>query len=330
MVQHLPAKPAPRIVTRASLDFIARTGRAIAMATDGDLPGGLALLALLRHRKPAADTSGGEDNPIAVQSLARSLKIPPETMRRAMNRLIARGWCRRVPARGVVISDAALSSPELEALLESLRTDFIRMLVDLKSIGFDFDVMDRASEDNTELAPALQDLADGRSEPAPAADADGRFDRTILDFILRFADSGLSAHGDDYVRSYVFIAIMSTNASPYTQDPDLAWRYATHDAPPPDEARRPVSLSELAQITGIPYETTRRYVGRIAAAGHCVRVGNKGIVIPTAVTQDPEILKTGVDITRRFAQMIGELKRQRFDFGALARRGSAGTTRRQP
>ena len=315
MAEHHPQRPAPRIATRAAIDFMVRSARAIAETFDGDLPGGLALLALMRAQYPLIDARKPLERPVAVQSMARSLKIPAETMRRSINRLVERGWCRRIDMRGVTLSEEALGSGEVTALIKTIREEFGRMIVGLKSIGFDFDIMDRASEEEV----TLPDLAAVDAGKPVTGDIDsGAFDAPILDFMLRFVDGGLAPHDDNYVRSYVFATIMSANAAPFTLNPEIAWRYAGHDTPPPDEMRRPISLSELSQLLVMPYETTRRYVNSLIEMGHCVRDENKGITVPTSVTQAPEVLKSGIEITRRFAQTIGELKRCGFDFRAVA------------
>ena len=51
--------------------------------------------------------------------------------------------------------------------------------------------------------------------------------------------------------------------------------------PPPDEARRPVSVLALSQSLGLPYETTRRHVEKLVKSGYCVRV-HKGVIVPAA------------------------------------------------
>jgi hypothetical protein len=59
----------------------------------------------------------------------------------------------------------------------------------------------------------------------------------------------------------------------------LAGGFAGIDTAPPDELRRPVSVLALSSSLGLPYETIRRHVAKMVAAGQCVRVKG-GVVAP--------------------------------------------------
>jgi DNA-binding Lrp family transcriptional regulator len=61
---------------------------------------------------------------------------------------------------------------------------------------------------------------------------------------------------------------IQTGGVEYLDLPDgEGWRYATVDAPPPQEARRPISISALARSLNIPRETVRRRVEALIRAG---------------------------------------------------------------
>lgn len=335
-MQHKPAKPAARVVTRLVVDFVLRCIRAATRNFEGDLLGALVFLVLLQARHSriplrsggAPAPNGGEtQRPISVYSLAQSLKTPPETMRRCVGRLIARGWCVRADGKGVVIPDELPADARNVQLVREMHRAFWRMLADLKDIGFDFDLMDRASLSTDDVAVGLAVLPDAAPTEATARKlSDPAIERVIVDFVLRFIESGVAPHNNDYVRSCVFVAIMSANAAPFAYDPEKAWHYATHDTPPPDAARRAASLAEISQILGMPYETVRRYVNALIADGLCVRDERKGLTIPMSILQSPEALNVGFGVTMRFAQMIGDLKRlgiefRMTDFAALAKAG---------
>ena len=85
----------------------------------------------------------------------------------------------------------------------------------------------------------------------------------------------------------------------------------------PDGLRRPVSLAEVSQILGIPYETARRYVNTILANGQCTRDAKKGLLISMDLLQSPQAVATSMEIVARFVQLIGELKQSGFDFHAI-------------
>jgi hypothetical protein len=322
MVQPESARsPPPRVVGRLSIDFILRAVRCVTHHLDGDILGGLVVLALLQRgfsqapASPSDTQNSAVARPISVKSLARSLKSPPETMRRCVARLIAKGWCARIDRQGIVLSQSAEARARTSALMVDIRDAFSAMLADLRSIGFDFDLMDRAPD-----AGRARDCDERNSAQNPKkanAQSSAGFDRIMLNFGLRVVDCGTTPFGNDYVLTCVFSAIMSANASPFAYDSREAWRYGSHDTPPPDNARRPASLVEISQLLGIPYETARRYVNSLVARGHCMRDARKGLVIPMELLQSPISLMTGMEIVGRFVQMIGELKHLGFDFGAL-------------
>ena len=57
----------------------------------------------------------------------------------------------------------------------------------------------------------------------------------------------------------------------------------------PDDLRRPVSVSALARSLGLPVETTRRHVVKLAANGYALRTENGGVIITSAILQRAEI-----------------------------------------
>lgn len=57
----------------------------------------------------------------------------------------------------------------------------------------------------------------------------------------------------------------------------------------PDDLRRPVSVSALARSLGLPVETTRRHVVKLAANGYANRTENGGVIITSAILQRDEI-----------------------------------------
>lgn len=57
----------------------------------------------------------------------------------------------------------------------------------------------------------------------------------------------------------------------------------------PDELRRPVSVMSVANFLGLSYETTRRHVSLLIDRGYCVRVGARGVMIPSGVLRGAEM-----------------------------------------
>jgi hypothetical protein len=330
MIQQSVPRPPVLVVTRASVIFLLQCVRAITRHVDGDILGGITAFALLQGEYAQMAPRAGEAprgdvvRPVSVQSLARSLRTPPETMRRCVARLIVLGLCERASAKGVVIADGAAARAKINLLLGDTRAAFLGMLRELRSIDFDFDIMGQAAEEREPVPLDVKDVPPDETQGKSAKDARAfAIDRAILDFGLRIFDGTSPTLGHDYAVACVFAAILSANASPFAFDPEDAWRYGTRESLPPDEVRRPVPLAEISQMLGIPYETTRRYVNTLIACGDVMRDERKGLLVPASLLMSPRLVATSMEITRRFVEMVGELKRIGFDFQSLDNRTSA-------
>lgn len=84
----------------------------------------------------------------------------------------------------------------------------------------------------------------------------------------------------------IALTVIQANIGPVNRDATLQRAYATLDAPPPDELRRPVSVSAVANSLRLPYETVRRRISAMAEQGLC-EITSKGVVAPTAVLATP-------------------------------------------
>lgn len=96
----------------------------------------------------------------------------------------------------------------------------------------------------------------------------------------------LGGFGRDVVDGLLLAAISQANVAQITRNPELQRRYATLDRPPPDEMRRPVSISAIANSLRIPFETARRRIAVLADLGVIV-AQPRGVVIPTAPLNSP-------------------------------------------
>lgn len=83
----------------------------------------------------------------------------------------------------------------------------------------------------------------------------------------------------DFVDALILVAVTQANVDPLLRDPELNRRYATYDSAPPDDLRRPISVNALSQSLGIPFETVRRRVARLATIG-LYRVTSHGVIVP--------------------------------------------------
>lgn len=92
--------------------------------------------------------------------------------------------------------------------------------------------------------------------------------------------------GRDVVDGLLLAAISQANIAVIARSPELQRAYAGLDQPPPDDLRRPVSISALANSLRIPFETARRRVRNLIDLG-VVRATPRGVIIPQAPMASP-------------------------------------------
>lgn len=97
-----------------------------------------------------------------------------------------------------------------------------------------------------------------------------------VDFILKTETA--SRNTRDLVDGLLFAAIQAANVSAINNDPDLQMAYATLTAAPPDELRRPVSVSAIAHSLRMPFETARRRIQALVRIG-ALEATPKGILV---------------------------------------------------
>lgn len=90
----------------------------------------------------------------------------------------------------------------------------------------------------------------------------------------------------DLVDALIVVTITQANVEPVMRDPALQAAYATYEAPPPDDLRRPISVNAVALSLGLSFETVRRRISRLARLGVCQQRPT-GFVVPTARVNYP-------------------------------------------
>ena len=106
--------------------------------------------------------------------------------------------------------------------------------------------------------------------------------RIATDYILRSLQLVREVAKDDLLDGIILSALVQANVG-HLVGPDTS---GEPGAAPPDEHRRPVSVMALAANLGFPYETMRRRIGKLIAAGWCIRVPG-GVIVPGAVIDAP-------------------------------------------
>lgn len=127
--------------------------------------------------------------------------------------------------------------------------------------------------------------------------------RLSLHYFLDSARNLTDAFGGDLMMGLIFLAIIDANVAHITLDPESARLYGGPDLAPPDSERRPVTVYQIAKNLGLTYETTRRYVKRLAEAGHCRRDA-EGCVVTLAMMQTPAIRRCADRNRQAFRDLI--------------------------
>jgi predicted transcriptional regulator len=125
--------------------------------------------------------------------------------------------------------------------------------------------------------------------PSPAAlAAEGHLPtaaaaRVAMDFLLDHLIAGLQVHDGDLLSMLVLAALSSGNCAHLPAE-----QFATLDKAPPDRERRPLTIRQVAQSLGQPYETVRRRFVALEASGQIVRRGRNGFIVPETADNTPE------------------------------------------
>ncbi len=96
----------------------------------------------------------------------------------------------------------------------------------------------------------------------------------------------LGGFGRDVIDGLLLVAISQANVAQIIRDPDLQLAYAALDQAPPDEMRRPVSISAIANSLRIPFETARRRIATLTELG-LLKTERRGVILPQAPLSSP-------------------------------------------
>jgi hypothetical protein len=110
-----------------------------------------------------------------------------------------------------------------------------------------------------------------------------RRDRLLagLSFAFLLDEIANGVGGLEPLDALLVLAINQANVAPLTRDPKARALYGQIEAPAPDEARRPVSINAVAASLGLPFETVRRRIRRLAAERVCA-LAAEGVLVPAS------------------------------------------------
>jgi hypothetical protein len=162
---------------------------------------------------------------------------------------------------------------------------------------------------------ALTELARVVVHPVAAADAavSRLAARLSAQYFLRILEMVGEHAGGDLMAGLVLRAITAGNTGYLDQEPNTFGQFASLEDIPPDDVRRPISISAVAGSLGLPYETTRRHVSKLVKTGQCVRVRG-GVVAPSAKMQGPWEHQAVLANLASLRRLVRTLKRAGVDF----------------
>ena len=249
-------------------------------------------------RRAAASDGLVHDNdrkPVGVARLAAITGLPLGSTRQIVARLIDTGDCVCVDG-GLIVPRSVFERAESDRLtMANLRhvRGFVRKLLARGLVA-----------EAPVVIPAWQ--------AAVAHDAMARvIIRPSAEYCLR-ALRLLAGVYCDIRKGIVAQAIVTANTAHLDTLMGEGWRYAGIDQPPPDEVRRPVSVSAIARSLGVPYETLRRHVWRLIEAGVCVRVEG-GLIAPTTALETPAATRAMLANVRYVRNFVDILRALGFD-----------------
>ncbi|MBA4010815.1 MAG: hypothetical protein C0481_03015 [Phenylobacterium sp.] len=140
-------EPADIFFARLAGGFVLRTLATASEVFEGDMMLGVVFMAIgqatVSHIAPErhlADLQAGlvpndMRHPVSVLSIAGSLNIPRETVRRYVSRLVDLGYCQRVRGRRVIIPGEVYQRPELVQALNLNKRDLLLLLAAYRRAG---------------------------------------------------------------------------------------------------------------------------------------------------------------------------------------------------
>ncbi|WP_337187145.1 hypothetical protein [Phenylobacterium sp.] len=130
--------------------------------------------------------------------------------------------------------------------------------------------------------------------------------RLSLGFTLDEVAAGLA--GLDPMDALLVLAINQANIAPLTRDPEARRAYGALEHAAPDTARRPATVNAIANSLGVPFETARRRLKRLEAAGVCHTSSTAGVVIPEAWLTSPAYLESVRAAHGRLLKLYADLR----------------------
>ena len=229
-------------------------------------------------------TARDRARPVNASAIALPMALALTSVRRCADKLVDAGLLVRQPA-GYVVAERVFADDTLADVVAHDAVDIARVLRALGATGY---------------APAAEAVARGVGDVPPDV-----VSRLLLAFALRSLETIAALYGD-FPSGAIVTAIIAANIRKVTEDDALTRRYAAEESVPPDAVRQPIAVRELARSLAMPFETVRRRVAALVAAGVVAGKGD-GVIVPTAVLLGQRQIENNRRIAQNFEQMIASL-----------------------
>lgn len=294
--------PPSRQVVVLSIDYLLKITEIVTKGADDDLVTAVIYLAVSRanlrltFKDPGrarrlagiADAPRDEDRqPVSVLAISRELALPYETTRRHVGKLVALGLCRRGPDGGLIIP-LEVAVGEASAIgIEAIWRTTLKYICDLARLGVAVPARRRR------IAPDIRRITS----------------RTAAYYVLDLLNLARTTANLNVQTALLALAIVRANAQHLTREAANGEPAGAAGQPPSEDFRQPITTYALAREVNMPYETARRHVSWLEAAGLCERRG-RGLIIPATAMARPE-LRTSVEAnwreTLRFLEGLADL-----------------------
>ena len=111
----------------------------------------------------------------------------------------------------------------------------------------------------------------------------------------------------DILPAIILLTVMQSNVA-HLDGGRTCGSYGAVATPPPDEERRPISVLALANGLRLPYETARRHVEKLIAAGWCARVGG-GVIVRSEKLTGPKHQEAALANLANLRRLVRDLGR---------------------
>lgn len=301
-------------IGRASAAFVAAFVRDASAVCGGNIVDTVLCMALLdgnlRYvstdrgagcRSSAAGPNGVVDlrRPSSIHSIATSLALPFETVRRRIRGLAERGMCVFVPG-GVVLDDTQFAPQDVLTLIGKIHAG-VRALYAV----------------TTEHSPSFDPLGlDGEAVDAMPDEAAGWIvSRAALSYVLRYLESAERVAGS-LLDGAIFMAVFNHNVAGYVARDRAPGALVMGSEILDDDLRDRIPAFAVSRAMGLSAETVRRRINIMLARGLCVR-DERGVYVPGAVLASPPMRAHRDRNVASLQRLFGDLQRAGLRFAPL-------------